>query len=236
LNGDDLKITRDLQNYFFVLYKLAELGALDRTVKISTNFLAEKLNLSQQTVSRYLIDLERKGWIKRTATREGSLIRLTELGDSQLRAVRSALNSIFERKRPLSIIIEGAVFTGLGEGAYYVTRKPYREQFIKKLGFDPYPGTLNLKLTSPYDAQLRRELEAYQGIEIAGFKNKNRTYGPVKCFPARINGKEKGAVVLALRTHYDSSVIEVIAPRCLRKVLKLRDGNKVKVEVFLEPF
>jgi len=236
LNEDYLKITRDLQNYFFVLYKLAELGALDRTVKISTNFLAEKLNLSQQTVSRYLIDLERKGWIKRTATREGSLIRLTELGDSQLRTVRSALNSIFEKKRPLSIIIEGAVFTGLGEGAYYVTRKPYREQFIKKLGFDPYPGTLNLKLTSPYDAQLRRELEAYQGIEIAGFKNKNRTYGPVKCFPARINGKEKGAVVLALRTHYDSSVIEVIAPRCLRKVLKLRDGNKVKVEVFLEPF
>jgi len=234
LNGDSLKITRDLQNYFFILYKLAELGALDRTIKLSTKFLAEKLNLSQQTVSRHLIDLERKGWIKRTATREGSLIRLTELGDSQLRAVRSALNSIFERKQPLSIIIEGAVFSGLGEGAYYVTRKPYREQFIKKLKFDPYPGTLNLKLTSPYDTRLRKELEAQPGIEIAGFKNENRTYGPVKCFPARINGKEKGAVILALRTHYDSSVIEIIAPRYLRKALKLKDGNKVKLEVFLE--
>jgi len=230
---DGLEITKDLRSYFFILYKLAELGALERTVRLSTKFLAENLNLSQQTISRHLIDLERKGWIKRTITREGSLIRITELGDSQLRAVRSALNSIFEKKRPMSIILEGVVFSGLGEGAYYVTRKPYREQFIRKLGFDPYPGTLNLKILSEYDAQLRRELEARPGIEIPGFKNENRTYGPVKCFPARINGKERGAVILALRTHYDSSVIEIIAPRPLRNALKLKDGNKVKVEVFL---
>ena len=233
---NDLEISKDLRNYFFILYKLAELGARDRTVRLSTKFLAEKLNLSQQTISRYLIDLERKGWIRRTTAREGSLIRLTELGDFQLRAVRSALNSLFEKKRPLSIIIEGVVFSGLGEGAYYVTRKPYREQFIKKLGFDPYPGTLNLRLTSEYDAQMRRELEARPGIEIPGFRNENRTYGPVKCFPAWINGKEKGAVILALRTHYDSSVIEVIAPRYLRNALKLKDGNKVKVEVVLKDF
>jgi len=132
------------------------------------------------------------------------------------------------------MVIEGIVFSGLGEGAYYVTRKPYREQFIKKLGFDPYPGTLNLRITSEYDAQLRKELEEHPGIEIQGFKNENRTYGSVKCFPARINGREKGAVILALRTHYDSSVIEIIAPRYLRKVFRLKDGNKVKVEVFLE--
>jgi len=209
------------------------LGAREKTVRLSTKFLAEKLNLSQQTVSRYLISLERKGWIKRTATREGSLIRLTELGDSQLRAVRSALNLVFERKRPLSIVIEGIVFSGLGEGAYYVTREPYRRQFIEKLGFDPYPGTLNLKLTSWYDINLRRELEERPGIEISGFKNEDRTYGPVKCFHARINGKEEGAVILALRSHYDSSVIEIIAPRYLRNILKLKDGNKVKVEVSL---
>ena len=231
---DYLKVTKDLQDYFFILCKLAELGALEKTVKISTKFLADKLSLSQQTVSRHLINLERKGWIKRTATREGSLIRLTELGELQLRAVRSILNSIFEKKKPLSIIIEGTVFSGLGEGAYYVTRKPYREQFIKKLGFDPYPGTLNLKLTSLYDIQLRRELEERLGIEIPGFKNENRTYGPVKCFHARINGKEKGAVVLALRTHYDKSVIEIIAPHYLRDALKLRDGKKVKLEIFPE--
>ncbi|HIE19351.1 TPA: DUF120 domain-containing protein, partial [Candidatus Bathyarchaeota archaeon] len=33
---------------------------------------------------------------------------------------------------------------------------------------------------------------------------------------------------------YDSSVIEIIASHCLRSTLKLKDGNKVKIEVFLE--
>jgi len=230
---NNLKITKTLQDYFFVLYVLAELGAREKTVKLSTKFLAEKLDLSQQTISRYLISLERIGWIRRTATREGSFIRITDLGDLQLRKVRAALNFIFERK-PSPIIIEGTVFSGLGEGAYYVTREPYRKQFIEKLGFDPYPGTLNLKLTSEYDIQMRRELEVRSGIEIHGFSNADRTYGPVKCFLARVNGKEKGAVILALRTHYDSSVIEVIAPKHLRNVLGLKDGNRVRVEVFLE--
>jgi len=209
------------------------MGARVRTIKVSTKFLAEKMKLSQQTISRRLIELERKGWIQRTPTRNGSLIKISELGDTQLRKVRSALNMVFEEKPPFSITIEGIVFSGLGEGAYYITREPYRKQFINKLGFDPYPGTLNLKISDEYDAKMRVELETYPGIEIEGFKNENRTYGPVKCFPVLINNEIKGAIVLALRTHYNSSVIELIAPVYLRDRLKLKDGNKVKVEVFL---
>jgi len=228
-----LPVDKDLENFFFTLYKLAEMGARVRTIKVSTKFLAEKMKLSQQTISRRLIELERKGWIQRTPTRNGSLIKISELGDTQLRKVRSALNMVFEEKPPFSITIEGIVFSGLGEGAYYITREPYRKQFINKLGFDPYPGTLNLKISDEYDAKMRVELETYPGIEIEGFKNENRTYGPVKCFPVLINNEIKGAIVLALRTHYNSSVIELIAPVYLRDRLKLKDGNKVKVEVFL---
>jgi len=223
----------DLEAYFFTLLKLAELGARNRTIKISTKFLAEKLGLSQQTISRRLIDLELKGWIQRTATRDGSLVKISDQGDAQLRKVYSHLSSIFVEKQPLSITVEGTVFSGLGEGSYYVTREPYKKQFIEKLGFDPYPGTLNLRISSKYDAEMREELETYPGIEIDGFKNKDRTYGSVKCFHAMINNREKGALVMALRTHYDRSVIEVIAPIYLRSRLKLKDGNKVKVEVYL---
>jgi riboflavin kinase len=232
LNSDT--VDRDLQENFFVLYKLAEMGALDRTVRTSTKFLGEKLSLSQQTVSRRLIWLEEKGWVQRTVTRDGSLIRITKKGDTQLRSVRSGLNTIFEEKHPISITIEGTVFSGFGEGSYYITRTPYRKQFVEKLGFDPYPGTLNLKISGEYDTKMRGELETYTGIEIEGFKDENRSYGSVKSFLATINNKEKGAVVLALRTHYNSSVIEVIAPRYLRERLKLKDGNKVKVEVHID--
>jgi riboflavin kinase len=131
--------------------------------------------------------------------------------------------------------LEGVVFTGLGEGAYYISKERYRKQFIEKLGFEPYPGTLNLKLTTDYDVKTRSELEAYPAVEIEGFKNEDRTFGPVKCYPVTIDNKVKGALILALRSHYDTSVIEIIAPVFLRKHLKLKDGYKVKVEVLTLP-
>lgn len=220
---------------FFTLFKLAEMGASRRTVKVSTEYLAEKLGLSQQTASRHLIQLEKKGWIKRTITPEGCLIKITDSGVTELRKLYSSLQAVFEAAYPISVTLEGVLFTGLGEGAYYITRDSYRKQFIEKIGFDPYPGTLNLKLATDYDIKTRDELESYPAIEIQGFTNKTRTFGPVRCYPAIINNKVKGAVVTALRSHYDSSVIEVIAPYYLRSRLKLKDGHKVKIEILTLP-
>jgi len=219
----------------FALYKLAEMGAHQRTIKVSTEYFAQKMNMSQQTASRYLIQLEGKNWIKRTITTEGCLIKIAETGMNQLNTLFTNLQLMIEAKHPASVTLEGTVFTGIGEGAYYVTKDVYRKQFIEKLGYDPYPGTLNIKLTSDYDTKARAELEAYPAIEIQGFKNENRTYGPVKCYPAVINNKAKGAILFAMRTHYDASVIEIIAPNFLRQQLKLKDGHKVKVEAFTLP-
>lgn len=222
----------DTQNwrYLFTLIKLAEMGAHRRTTKISTEYLAEKLNISQQTASRNLIELEHKGWIKRNITHEGCLLKIESAGFNEIQKLYSNLRILMEAAYPPSLTLEGTVFTGLGEGAYYIAKDTYRKQFLEKLGFDPYPGTLNLKLTSEYDIKTRMELEAYPAIEVEGFKNEDRTFGLVKCYPVMIENKVKGALLSALRTHYDVSVLEIIAPLCLRKHLNLKDGNKVKIE------
>jgi len=217
--------------YLFTLLKLAEMGAHRRTAKISTEYFAEKLGIAQQTASRYLIELERKGWIKRTTTPEGSLIKIDDAGVKELQKLHQNLRLWIEAAYPPSITVEGIVFTGLGEGAYYTSKEIYKKQFIEKLGFDPYPGTLNLKLTTDYDLKTRMELEAYPAIEIHGFKTEDRTFGDIKCYPAIIDNKVKGALLSAMRSHYDSSVLEIIAPVNLRKQLKLKDGQKLKVEV-----
>lgn len=211
------------------------MGAHRRTTKISTEFLARKLGISQQSASRNLIELDHKGWIEKTITPEGCLIRITDSGMAELKKLYSRLRFLMEAAYPPSLTLEGMVFTGLGEGAYYVTRDPYRRQFIEKLGFDPYPGTLNLKLTTEYDVKTYSELVAYPAIEIEGFQDEDRTFGPVRCYPAIIENKVRGAVVSALRTHYNSSVIEIIAPVCLRKHFNLKDGHKVKVEILTLP-
>jgi riboflavin kinase len=221
--------------HLFTLLKLADMGAHRRVARISTEYLAEKLGMSQQTASRYLIELDRKGWIERTITTEGCLIRITDSGVKELQKLYSNLRYLMEIAYPPSVTLEGTVFTGLGEGAYYISKEQYRKQFIEKLGFDPYPGTLNLKLTTDYDIKTRAELEAYPAIEIDGFVNENRTFGSVKCYPVTIENKERGALILALRSHYDTSVLEIISPVPIRKHLKLKDGHKVKVEVLTLP-
>ena len=221
--------------HVFTLIKLAEMGAHKRVAKISTEYLAEKLDASQQTASRYLIELDRMGWIKRTVTPDGCLIRITDTGFKELQKLYSDLRFLMETAYPPSITLEGTVFTGFGEGAYYISLEPYRKQFMEKLGFDPYPGTLNLKLTTDYDVKARSELETYPAVGIEGFKNENRSFGHVKCYPVIIDNRVKGALISALRGHYDASVIEIIAPVFLRKYLNLKDGHKVKVEVLTLP-
>jgi len=219
----------------FALYKLAEMGASRRTVKVSTEYLALKMMLSQQTASRYLIQLDKKGWIKRTITPDGCLVKITDAGQRELKQLFCNLRLIFEAAYSPSITLEGTLFSGLGEGAYYVSKDGYRKQFMEKLGFAPYPGTLNLKLTSEYDVKTRTELDSYPAVELHGFENEDRSFGGVKCYPALINNKVKGAILTAMRTHYDSSVLEIVAPVYIRGSLKLKDGQKVKVEVLTLP-
>ena len=77
-----------------------------------------------------------------------------------------------------------------------------------------------------------RLLKNCSAIDVDEFKTKNRTFGGVRCFRAKINGI-KSAIVLPLRSHY-SNILEFISPDYLRKKLNLRDGDEVKIVIYLE--
>jgi len=208
------------------------MGAKDNYIKIKTSDLAAKLGKSQQAASIYLIRLEQEGLIERQSSREGTLVKLTQKGLDILVTVYLLLRNELEES-PTTLVLEGSVFSGLGEGAYYMSLPKYKEQFYKKLGFEPFPGTLNIKLDLRYIME-RERLEQYKhlGIGIEGFSDGARTYGALWCFHCLIEGI-RGAVVLIERTHYDISVIEVISPINIRKELGLKDDDKVKITVFI---
>jgi len=222
-----------MEESWFALITLANLGASE-AIEISSIEFAQKINTSQQTASRRLKELEKRGFITRVISHKGQSIRITNEGLEMLQKIHIILSNIFEKK-PRELTIEGQVFTGLGEGAYYIMQAGYLNQFEEKLGFKPYPGTLNLKLIKQPDLQLRRVLESdsYPGIEIEGFKDEQRTYGPVKCFKVKINQSLPGAILLIKRTHYEEEVLEIISPEYLRKTLNLKDGDKVRISVEL---
>lgn len=120
------------------------------------------------------------------------------------------------------------VKSGMGEGAYYISLPPYREQVNEKLGFYPFPGTLNIKLQDD-GPDIRKKLNELPGIGLEGFMKEGRSFGEDLCYPCTIGGLE-GAVIVPERGHY-RDVLEVISPWHLRKELELREGSRVSVLV-----
>jgi len=220
---------------WFSLFVLAKLNAINEKIEISSKSFAKKISTSQQTASRRIIELEKLGWIIREPRGTGHYIKITEKGCQKLQEVYNVLKNIFEKKFK-SIIIVGELFSGMEEGGYYVTREGYLKQFLSKLGFKKiYAGTLNLKLNTKEDIENRKLIRSRKdfGIHIEGFKNENRTYGPVVCYKCIIENKVPGALLEIERTHWEETVIEIISPFYLRDKLNIKDGDKVKVKVFL---
>ena len=211
------------------LFKLAELGAFSGELSITTADLAKSLSISQQTASRHLIELQTLGLIRRARSTRREAIRITAKGSEELNKIHLRLKAIFEL-RPREVMLEGILFSGIGEGAWYVSQPGYRKQFAEKLGFNPFPGTLNLRLKPEYEDE-KRLLETIPHVQIEGFRDGERTFGPVVCYKVKINDAEDGALISAVRTHYAGDVVEVIAASNLRVKLGLRDGDTVRARI-----
>jgi riboflavin kinase len=212
------------------LVELVKLGAHQSLVPLSSEKLAEKLGQSQQSASQHLQELESLGYIERRRSAKPA-VKLTDAGQDVVRAYYSSLKVALDGK-PKGIRFVGKVFQGLGEGAYYIGLPAYKAQFAKALGFDPYPGTLNLKLESAIEVEHKKELRGYDGLRIEGFQKDGRTYGGARCYRARVGKKALESAVLVIdRTHYDDSVLEIISPHYLRGALGLKNGDELEANV-----
>lgn len=211
-----------------ILKHLALLGCNQGSIAISSGELGNQLGMSQQSASNWILKMAEEGLILRELGARKQRIKLTENGTNLLQREYIDYQRIFEAKDRLTI--KGTVTTGFGEGRYYLTQKGYVDQFVKKLMFEPYEGTLNLKLTPVQHGKLNI-LRRSKGIDINGFSTDGRTFGEVKCFLASIKNVEC-AVVMPLRSHYDD-VLEVISKFHLRRTLSLKDGDEVELNLCL---
>ena len=214
------------------LVELAKLKAHLGFVPLSTEELAEKLGQSQQSASKHLQQLESLGYVERRRSGAKFSVRMTEAGQEIVRAYYSSLKAALERKPRRKMAFVGKVFQGLGEGAYYIGLEAYKTQLAKACGFVPYAGTLNVKLESPDQVELKKELRGFDGLRIEGFQRDGRTYGGARCYQATIGKKRlPGAVLVIDRTHYDDSVLEIISPEYLRGALGLKSGEALELDV-----
>jgi riboflavin kinase, archaea type len=207
------------------------LGAHHNYIEITTAQLSKDINRSQQSASKHLLELEKSGYITRIRKGNNVAIRVTDKGFSHVNIFYERLKTAIESRTRKIIRLEGRIVSGMGEGAYYMSLKGYREQFRKKLGYDPFPGTLNIELSDPGSIHSRRVLTSFPSVFIGGFSDKTRTYGWVKCYPAEINhGLVKNAAILVLeRTHYDDNTIEIIAPVSIKETAGLKNGDRLHI-------
>jgi len=124
------------------------------------------------------------------------------------------------------IVLEGIVVAGLGKGAIFISIDYYKTQIKEKLGFDPFPGTLNLKVNIG-QTDLLKEINP---VRIESFKKDNKTFGGVSCYKIKINDFDAFLIVPDL-TEHDEDMIEVIAPTNLKSELNIKDGDKVRIEL-----
>ena len=221
--------------HIFTMTDLLQRGAHYNFIVITTSDLGKDIKRSQQAASRHLLDLENAGYIERLRKGQTFRIKITNRGYSEIERLYSTLKSAIE-SIPFSIDFEGTVVSGMGEGAYYMSLEGYRKQFKDKLGFEPYPGTLNVKLIDQIFMNARREIGRYPSVFINGFSDNMRTYGWVKCYKANINkGAVNNAAALVLeRTHYDDSMLEIIAPICLKEAIGIQNGDRISIKVQID--
>jgi riboflavin kinase len=210
------------------LKKLALLGAIEKPVKISSSEFTRYTSTSSKTAARVLKQLEDEQYIERQMVAGGQMVQLREKGVDLLKNEYVEYSTIFCRDHN-DIDLYGNIITGLGEGQYYISREGYMSQFRDKLGFKPYPGTLNVRLDGP-SAEMRDRMAFIRPVVVHGFSDGERSFGGGKCYQIEVEGI-KGAVIIPDRTHYPADLLEIIAPVKLREMLRINDGDKVRIVV-----
>jgi riboflavin kinase len=220
---------------WFFLYWIAKLAQKNHG-EISTPDLCKSIKISQQTISRRIIDLEKGGFLTRNFKKNRTTLKITPKGIIQLENIHHSLQKLLAVTNYV-YEYQGLLKSGMGEGAYYIQLPQYLEQFQQKLGFIPYIGTLNLQLSPDQFERFNNDLKDFDEVIIEGFSNGLRTYGNVRCYKAIIwpakepKMKVQCGILIIQRTSHQPTTIEIIAEKFLRKHFAISDNEELVVNL-----
>jgi CTP-dependent riboflavin kinase len=125
-------------------------------------------------------------------------------------------------------VLTGKIVSGIKQGAFFTQLDWVQEQCLEKLGFKPYPGTLNLEIAHENMAIIEA-LKPQEGVELVP-PDSNFCSGFV--FPITVEGISGAIVAPAadVRVHGEN-VIEIISHLGLKDALGVKDGDFVSLIV-----
>jgi len=123
-----------------------------------------------------------------------------------------------------SKIIDGTVVKGLGEGAFFMSMEHYKKEIKNKLGFDAYPGTLNIRINKDQLKILNNPMK------IDGFENEGKKFGGASCYKAKIKNVVGSIIIPDINKHKED-IIEFISNKHIKSELNVKNGDKVTIEL-----
>lgn len=127
-------------------------------------------------------------------------------------------------------ILKGKLVKGIGKAGYFTQIDWVVNQCKEKLGFNPYPGTVNIKVEGE-NLKLWKSLQEKEVIEIEPPEGSNFCTG--KTLKVAI-GDIPAAIMLPGVEGYPEDIVEIIAPVMVKETLKIEDGDMIEVKLTID--
>jgi len=127
--------------------------------------------------------------------------------------------------------LKGKIVSGAKKAAFFTQLDWVLEQCSEKLGFKPFPGTLNVEILpeSLLDAE---SIQEEKSIELVPPDSNDATFCTAQVLPVSIEEVNAAIIIPAekVRVH-GKNIIEVIAPMSLKDTLNIDDGDTVTLTI-----
>ena len=127
--------------------------------------------------------------------------------------------------------LAGTIVKGVGQANYFTGLGWVQEQCLIKLGFKPYPGTLNVEL-SEKDTRSIRKLRG-KGVELV---SPDPAFCSARALPVSI-GRLPGAIIIPaddVNVH-GKNIVEIISPVRIKDALGVGDGDGITIDLTVAP-
>ncbi len=131
------------------------------------------------------------------------------------------------------ILVKGVVFSDLGQAGAFLGIDWVREGVRERVGFDPYPGTLNVR-ASGADLNRWEQVRQHGGRVVLpspdpAFCNAFLFTGSLEGWDSQPGSRERIAVVVPEVEEYPADKLEIIAAVSLKQARSVRDGDQLTV-------
>jgi CTP-dependent riboflavin kinase len=129
----------------------------------------------------------------------------------------------------------GIVFSDLGQASSFMALEWVQELLKQRLGYNPFPATLNLHPRGIEDAELWERVQ--RDVESVALTQADAGHCGARLFrieihePARGTGsKVEGAILLPEVKEYPKDKIEIVAAMRLKDHFGIQDGDALTLE------